>query len=94
MASFAPHFGEEAVLVGRGGSCTIFFSGCNLACAFCQNWEISQAGAGRQAAAEELAGMMLALQDSGCHNINFVTQLTSLLRFWRERPYGSFRSQI
>ncbi|HPT20222.1 MAG TPA: 4Fe-4S cluster-binding domain-containing protein, partial [Methanothrix sp.] len=35
--------------MGRGGSCTIFFSGCNLACAFCQNWEISQAGAGREA---------------------------------------------
>ncbi len=73
VASFAPHFGEEAVLVGRGGSGTIFFSGCNLACAFCQNWEISQAGAGREASPEELAGMMLALQDSGCHNINFVT---------------------
>ena len=73
VASFTPHFGEEAPLVGTGGSGTIFFSGCNLACAFCQNWEISQAGAGREVAAEELAEMMLALQDGGCHNINFVT---------------------
>jgi putative pyruvate formate lyase activating enzyme len=73
VASFTPHFGEEAALVGRGGSGTIFFSGCNLACAFCQNWDISQAGAGREVTAEELAEIMLALQDGGCHNINFVT---------------------
>lgn len=73
VASFAPHFGEEEPLVGSGGSGTIFFSGCNLACAFCQNWDISQAGDGREASPEELARMMLSLQDSGCHNINFVT---------------------
>ena len=73
VASFTPHFGEEAALVGSFGSGTIFFSGCNLACAFCQNWDISQAGAGREVTAEELAKMMLALQDGGCHNINFVT---------------------
>ena len=42
VASFAPHFGEEAPLVGRNGSGTIFFSGCNLACVFCQNYDISQ----------------------------------------------------
>ncbi len=73
VASFTPHFGEEAPLVGSSGSGTIFFYGCNLACAFCQNWDISQAGAGREVTAEELAKMMLALQDGGCHNINFVT---------------------
>ncbi len=42
VASYAPHFGEEAPLVGRGGSGTIFFAGCNLACVFCQNYDISQ----------------------------------------------------
>ncbi len=73
VASFTPHYGEEAPLVGSGGSGTIFFSGCNLGCVFCQNWDISQGGAGREVTAEELAGMMLSLQDSGCHNINFVT---------------------
>lgn len=73
VASFSPHFGEEAPLVGRAGSGTIFFSGCNLACVFCQNYEISQQDAGRDVSAEGLARMMLALQDRGCHNINFVT---------------------
>ena len=73
VASYAPHYGEEPPLVGHSGSGTIFFSGCNLSCVFCQNWDISQMDAGREVKAEELAKMMLALQDSGCHNINFVT---------------------
>ena len=73
VASYTPHFGEETCLVGRAGSGTIFFSGCNLSCVFCQNYDISQQDAGREVSAEELARMMLALQDCGCHNINFVT---------------------
>jgi putative pyruvate formate lyase activating enzyme len=73
VASYTPHFGEEAPLVGRAGSGTIFFSGCNLACVFCQNYDISQQDAGREVSAEALARMMLSLQDCGCHNINFVT---------------------
>ncbi len=73
VASYTPHFGEEPPLVGRSGSGTIFFSGCNLSCLFCQNWDISQEDQGHEVRAEELAKMMLALQDSGCHNINFVT---------------------
>ncbi len=71
--SCAPHFGEEPPLVGRSGSGTIFFSGCNMACVFCQNCEISQMDQGQDASADELAKMMLELQDQGCHNINFVT---------------------
>jgi putative pyruvate formate lyase activating enzyme len=71
--SYAPHFGEEPPLVGIHGSGTIFFSGCNLACVFCQNYEISQMDQGRDVSAEALARMMLTLQDCGCHNINFVT---------------------
>jgi putative pyruvate formate lyase activating enzyme len=73
VACFAPHFGEEAPLVGRGGSGTIFFSGCNLACVFCQNYEISQEDRGTEVDAQVLAGMMLQLQEQGCHNINLVT---------------------
>lgn len=71
--SYSPHFGEEAPLVGQHGSGTIFFSGCNLACVFCQNYDISQMDQGREVRPEALAQMMLRLQDSGCHNINFVT---------------------
>ena len=73
VASYTPHFGEEDCLVGRAGSGTIFFSGCNLSCVFCQNYDISQQSAGREVSSQELARMMLSLQDCGCHNINFVT---------------------
>jgi len=73
VTSFGPHFGEEPELVGRGGSGTIFMSHCNLACEFCQNYEISQCRDGKEVGAEDLAAMMLSLQRQGCHNINFVT---------------------
>ncbi len=73
VASYGPHFGEERPLVGRNGSGTIFFSHCNLRCNFCQNYEISHLGQGRHATAQQLAAIMLALQDMGCHNINLVT---------------------
>ncbi|OAG28338.1 radical SAM protein [Thermodesulfatator autotrophicus] len=73
VSSYGPHFGEEQPLVGYGGSGTIFFTYCNMACVYCQNWEISHLGAGEETTAEELARMMLALQARGCHNINFVT---------------------
>lgn len=68
-----PHHGEEDPLRGRRGSGTIFFSSCNMACVFCQNWEISQARHGREVTEEELAAMMLGLQALGCHNINLVS---------------------
>ena len=58
---------------GRNGSGTIFFTNCNLACIFCQNYDISQLGYGDEVSFERLAEMMLALQKRGCHNINFVT---------------------
>jgi putative pyruvate formate lyase activating enzyme len=73
VASFAPHFGEEAPLVGRFGSGTIFFSSCNLNCIFCQNFEISRGKEGREVTASELARMMLELQKQEVHNINFVS---------------------
>ncbi|MDH3375077.1 MAG: radical SAM protein [Gammaproteobacteria bacterium] len=68
-----PHHGEEGPLRGWNGSGTIFFSWCNLRCVYCQNWDISQKGLGREVDLEELADMMLGLQAQGCHNINFVS---------------------
>ncbi len=73
VASYFPHFGEEDCLRGRRGSGTIFFAWCNLKCVFCQNYDISQQEAGREVTPQELANMMLELQEMGCHNINWVT---------------------
>ncbi len=73
VSSAFPHLGEEDCLRGWRGSGTIFFSGCNLRCVFCQNYEISQLGEGEEIDAQELAALMLKLQAAGCHNINFVT---------------------
>jgi putative pyruvate formate lyase activating enzyme len=70
---FGPHYGEEDPLRGTGGSGTIFFSGCNLRCVYCQNWEISHKGMGRETEPAQLAAMMLELQSRGCHNINLVS---------------------
>lgn len=73
IASYHAHFGEERPLVGRGGSGTVFFSHCGLRCVFCINWDISWEGRGTKRSIEDLAGMMLDLQERGCHNINIVT---------------------
>jgi putative pyruvate formate lyase activating enzyme len=76
VSSVFAHFGEEDCLRGWNGSGTIFFSHCNLRCVFCQNFDISQAikpDAEPGVPPERLAAMMLALQEQGCHNINFVT---------------------
>jgi len=73
VASYGPHFGEERPLVGRHGSGTVFFSGCNLACLFCQNWRISQEREGEDVSDEDLAGIFLRIQEMGCHNLNLVT---------------------
>jgi putative pyruvate formate lyase activating enzyme len=73
VSNCSPHFGEEDPLVGTGGSGTIFFSHCNLLCLFCQNYEISHLGEGQEVSLDQLARMMLHLQELGCHNINFVS---------------------
>lgn len=73
VSSYGPHFGEEDPLVGRNGSGTIFFTHCNLLCLFCQNYDISHEGHGVPASPEQLAGVMVELQQRGCHNINLVT---------------------
>lgn len=73
VSSFGPHFGEERPLVGHSGSGTIFFTHCNLLCIFCQNYDISHKGDGDEISDDTLAKIMMSLQNSGCHNINFVT---------------------
>jgi len=73
VCSFMPHQGEEPPISGSKGSGTIFFSNCNMGCVYCQNYEFSQLGQGREASFEELAQFMLELQKMGCHNINLVT---------------------
>ncbi len=73
VSSYGPHLGEEKPLRGWKGSGTIFFSGCNLSCIYCQNADISQQLSGLQMTAEDLAGLMLELQARGCHNINLVS---------------------
>lgn len=73
ISAYHPHFGEESVLVGKYGSGTLFFCGCNLACLYCQNYEISQLKIGEQVSFEKMAAMMIELQERGCHNINLVT---------------------
>jgi len=70
---FGPHHGEEDPLRGTKGSGTIFFSGCNLNCLYCQNAEISQEITGEELTNMDLAQLMLDIQGMGCHNINLVS---------------------
>ena len=73
IARAAPHFGEEPCISGTRGSGTVFFSGCNLQCLFCQNREISFGGAGRAVSVVRLADIFKELEALGVHNINLVT---------------------
>lgn len=67
------HMWEEPCLSGTNGSGTVFFSGCNLRCRFCQNYKISAESFGAEITAERLAEIFLELRDKGAHNINLVT---------------------
>lgn len=73
IARAAEHFGEEPCISGERGSGTVFFSGCNLGCVFCQNHEISGGRVGKAVSIERLRDIFLELQDKGVHNINLVT---------------------
>jgi putative pyruvate formate lyase activating enzyme len=73
VAKALPHMGEEPVISGSRGAGTIFFTHCNLRCCFCQNYQISHEHLGREVGTEELAAMMLDLQNRGCHNISLVS---------------------
>jgi len=71
--SYLAHKGEEPPISGKNGSGTIFFSGCNMSCVYCQNFEFSQTDKGEAKTEAELCDIMLSLQNTGCHNINLVT---------------------
>jgi putative pyruvate formate lyase activating enzyme len=73
VSSAFPHLGEEDCLRGRRGSGTVFFAGCGLRCAFCQNADVSWLRVGEEHEAEDLAAVFLDLQARGCHNLNLVT---------------------
>lgn len=73
VARVAPHFWEEPCISGEKGSGTVFFSGCNLRCVYCQNHKIAAGRTGSVYSVEELAEAFVSLQDRGCHNINLVT---------------------
>ena len=73
LARAAAHYWEEPCISGDRGSGTVFFSGCNLRCVFCQNREISRSGIGKEVTVERLAHIFLRLQRQGVHNINLVT---------------------
>ncbi len=73
VASYFPHRGEEFPIRGYHGSGTVFFSYCNMRCVYCQNYDISQLGEGKEISAEQLSDIMIELQKQGCHNINWVS---------------------
>jgi putative pyruvate formate lyase activating enzyme len=76
VSAHTPHFGEEPALTGTRGAGNIFFGNCNLRCAYCQNYQISQTWREQkqnEITHEQLAEIMLRLQAKGCHNINFVS---------------------
>jgi putative pyruvate formate lyase activating enzyme len=93
ISSYNVHFGEEPPISGTRGSGTIFFTGCNLRCIYCQNFPISQLGHGVEITTKDLAERMISLQSRGCHNINFVTpthfvpQILEALSFAQEMGF-------
>lgn len=84
------HHGEEPPISGTGGSGTVFWSHCTMRCCYCQNYRMSRLGEGTDRTIAELSGMVAALRDVGCHNINHVSPtqflphvLESLLAAWQ-----------
>ena len=73
IALVSTHEYEEPCISGKNGSGTVFFSNCNLNCIYCQNYEISQLGKGREITIEELADIFIKQQEKGVNNINLVT---------------------
>lgn len=73
VARAAPHYWEEPYISGEKGSGTVFFSGCNLRCVFCQNYEVSRADCGKAVSEKQLMRIFDALVEKGVHNINLVT---------------------
>lgn len=88
VSSYFPHHGEEPCIRGSNGSGTIFFTSCNLRCSFCQNYDISHTLAGEVVPPHRLAGMMMELQDLGCHNINLVTPSHVVFQILEALPFA------
>ncbi|MBI5575665.1 MAG: radical SAM protein [Deltaproteobacteria bacterium] len=94
VAAVSVHHGEEPPISGTRGSGTVFFSHCNMACLFCQNFPISQMGVGKDLSAEDLGDRLLELEKKGVHNVNFVTptphvpQMIAALEHAREKGFA------
>ncbi|HCO19012.1 radical SAM protein [Gudongella oleilytica] len=73
IARAALHFWEEPCISGDTGSGTVFFTGCNLGCVYCQNYDIAHEGRGKEVTIERLSEIYLELEDKGAANINLVT---------------------
>lgn len=80
IALYCTHYFEEPCISGNNGSGTIFFSNCNLNCVYCQNYEISQLGKGKDITIEELAEIFLKQQEKGVENINLVTPTSYVIQ--------------
>lgn len=89
LARAALHFWEEPCISGKNGSGAVFFSGCNLKCVYCQNYEISIGDKGTQISDERLIEIFEGLIDEGAQNINLVnpthyaTRLAEVLSKWK-----------
>ena len=89
VARAALHMWEEPCVSGKNGSGTVFFSGCNLQCVYCQNYEISASGYGKQITVEQLSEIFKNLVNQGAHNINLVTPthfilpIIEALKLWK-----------
>ena len=94
IALVSTHEYEEPCISGKNGSGTVFFSNCNLNCIYCQNYEISQLGKGREITIEELADIFIKQQEKGVNNINLVTptmyayQIIEAIKIARENGLG------
>ena len=73
IAKYYLHPYEEPIISGKNGSGTVFFTGCGLKCAFCQNYELSRAKTGKDITPKELSLIFKELEENGAHNINLVT---------------------
>lgn len=91
IALYSTHDFEEPCISGKKGSGTVFFSNCNLNCVYCQNYEISQQGKGKEISIEELANIFLEQQNKNVENINLVTptsyvpQIIETIKIAKER---------
>ena len=99
-ARAALHFWEEPCISGTQGSGTVFFSSCNLACRYCQNYDISIGGFGKEITVERLGEIFVELQDKGAHNINLVTptpylpQIKAAIDLVRDKMYIPFVANV